>query len=108
MKKPTISIIGGGIAGLTTVMTLAQKGIHANIYEAAPQVRLVGAGLALSSNAMRVYGLLGIMDEVVAKGRLMASFSLLDQHGTTITKADSSAIKKKWPGQFFDSPPCLT
>lgn len=50
-----VSIIGGGIAGLTTAIALQQKGIQANVYEAASEVRPVGAGLALSSNAMRVY-----------------------------------------------------
>jgi 2-polyprenyl-6-methoxyphenol hydroxylase-like FAD-dependent oxidoreductase len=96
MKKVKVSIIGGGIAGLTTAIALKQKGIQANIYEAAPAVRPVGAGLALSSNAMRVYKLLGFMDEVIDHGRLMASFSVLDQQGRIITKADSDAISKKY------------
>ncbi len=96
MKKSKVSIIGGGIAGLTTAIALQQKGIQANIYEAAPEVRPVGAGLALSSNAMRVYKLLGFMDEVISQGRLMSSFAVLDQKGKIITKADSEAISKKY------------
>lgn len=96
MKKSKVSIIGGGIAGLTTAIALRQKGIHANIYEAAPEVRPVGAGLALSSNAMRVYKLLGFMDEVISQGRLMSSFAVLDQKGEIITKADSETISKKY------------
>jgi 2-polyprenyl-6-methoxyphenol hydroxylase-like FAD-dependent oxidoreductase len=96
MKKVEVSIIGGGIAGLTTAIALKQKGIQVNIYEAAPEVRPVGAGLALSSNAMRVYKLLGFMDEVISHGRLMASFAVLDQQGRIITKADSETISKKY------------
>ncbi|WP_194778418.1 FAD-dependent monooxygenase [Pararhodonellum marinum] len=96
MGKIKVSIIGGGIAGLTTAIALRQKGIQANVYEAAPQVKPVGAGLSLSSNAMRVYNLLGFMDEVIRKGRLMASFALLDQKGKIITMADSEAISNKY------------
>lgn len=96
MKNVKVSIIGGGIAGLTTAIALKQKGIQANIYEAAPEVRPVGAGLALSSNAMSVYKLLGIMDEVISQGRLMASFAVLDQQGRIITKADSEVISEKY------------
>ncbi|WP_373524451.1 FAD-dependent monooxygenase [Aquiflexum sp.] len=96
MGKIKVSIIGGGIAGLTTALALQQKGIQANVYEAAPEVRPVGAGLALSSNAMRVYKLMGFMDEVISQGRLMSSFALLDQKGKIITKADSEAISKKY------------
>ncbi len=96
MGKVKVSIIGGGIAGLTTAIALQQKGIQANVYEAASEVRPVGAGLALSSNAMRVYKLLGFMDEVISQGRLMSSFALLDQKGKIITKSDSEAISKKY------------
>jgi 2-polyprenyl-6-methoxyphenol hydroxylase-like FAD-dependent oxidoreductase len=96
MNDPVISIIGGGIAGLTTAIALLQKGIHANIYEAAPQVRPIGAGLALSSNAMKAYDLLGLKDEVIKQGRMLASFSVLDQRGKIITKADSELIRKKY------------
>lgn len=96
MKKFKVGIIGGGIAGLTTAIALQQKGIQANVYEAAPEVRPVGAGLALSSNAMRVFKLMGFMDEVISQGRLMASFTLMDQRGKTITMADSEAISKKY------------
>jgi 2-polyprenyl-6-methoxyphenol hydroxylase-like FAD-dependent oxidoreductase len=96
MKKPIISIIGGGIAGLTTAIALQQKGIQANIYEAATEVKPVGAGLALSSNAMRVFDLLGIIDEIIERGRQMKSFKVLDRQGKTITQADSELISKKY------------
>lgn len=81
---------------MTTAIALQQKGIQANIYEAATEVKPVGAGLALSSNAMRVFDLLGIIDEIIERGRQMKSFKVLDQQGKTITQANSELIRKKY------------
>jgi monoamine oxidase len=35
---PRIAIVGGGIAGLTAALTLADKGVAATVYEAADRV----------------------------------------------------------------------
>lgn len=94
--KPKITIIGGGIAGLTAAIAMGQKGYTADIFESAKEIKGVGAGLALAANAMKGFDRLGLMDEVVALGRTLPSFSILDQKGKLITKADSAAISKKF------------
>lgn len=94
--KPKISIIGGGIAGLTTAIALNQRGFKTEIFEAAPEIKGVGAGLALAANAMRGFDQLGLMKEVVDLGRILPSFSILDQKGKVVTTADSGAISQKW------------
>ena len=47
----TIDIIGAGIGGLTTAIALEQKGIKIRIFERAEQIKPVGAGIILASNA---------------------------------------------------------
>ena len=94
--NPKITIIGGGIAGLTTAIALGQKGYIAEVYESAKEIRGVGAGLALAANAMKGLERLGLLEEVEALGRVLPSFSILDQKGKVITKADSAAISKKY------------
>ena len=42
-----ITILGGGIAGLTTAIALNKIGIKTTIFEAAPVIKPVGAGLGL-------------------------------------------------------------
>ena len=43
---------GGGIGGLAAAVALRRVGIKAAVFEKAPQITEVGAGLSLWSNAM--------------------------------------------------------
>jgi salicylate hydroxylase len=61
-----VAIIGGGIGGLTAARALCQRGIEVAIYEAAPELREIGAGVALGPNAMKVLRSLGLEDDVRA------------------------------------------
>ena len=53
-------IIGGGIAGLTTAVALRQQGINAEVYEAASELKPVGAGIAIGKNASQVFQKIGL------------------------------------------------
>jgi salicylate hydroxylase len=61
-----VAIIGGGIGGLIAARALCRRGIEVTIYEAAPELREIGAGVALGPNAMKVLRSLGLEDEVRA------------------------------------------
>lgn len=63
-----VAIIGAGIGGLTTAIAMKQAGIDAEIFEAAPELKPVGAGIFMWSNAMQVFQHLGIADEVKRAG----------------------------------------
>lgn len=56
------TIVGAGIAGLTTALALARKGITSHILEQATALDEVGAGLQLSPNASRILADLGLLD----------------------------------------------
>lgn len=65
-----VAIIGGGIGGLVAALSLLRKGIDVSIYEQAPQLQEVGAGLQLSANASRVLFWLGLRDQLMNLGSL--------------------------------------
>ncbi|KAJ7684581.1 FAD/NAD-P-binding domain-containing protein [Mycena polygramma] len=67
-KDFRIAIVGGGMCGLACAVGLANKGIHADIFEATPQFDEVGAGVGLGPNALRALKALGILDAVLAGG----------------------------------------
>jgi salicylate hydroxylase len=61
---PRVAIIGGGIGGLTAAIALSHAGIEVAVYEAAAELREIGAGVALHPNAMKVLRALGVEDGV--------------------------------------------
>jgi salicylate hydroxylase len=55
-----VLIAGAGIGGLTTALALQRAGIRVSVYEQAPVLGEVGAGLTLASNASRILQHLGL------------------------------------------------
>jgi thioredoxin reductase len=48
-----VLVIGGGIGGLAAAVALRRKGFVADVYEAAPELRPVGKGIWVPTNAIR-------------------------------------------------------
>src|ERR1700729_3421548 len=59
-----VAIIGGGIGGLTAANALSRAGIEVAVYEAAAELKEIGAGVALHPNAMKVLHAIGVEDNV--------------------------------------------
>jgi 2-polyprenyl-6-methoxyphenol hydroxylase-like FAD-dependent oxidoreductase len=66
---PRIAVIGAGIGGLTAALALAHQGVSCTVFEQAPELREIGAGVALWPPALAVFDHLGIGDAVRALGR---------------------------------------
>ncbi|PHP66921.1 salicylate hydroxylase [Zhengella mangrovi] len=67
-----ILIAGAGIAGLTAALALARGGHAVRVFERAPELSEVGAGLQLSPNATRVLAAVGVT------GRLLSAATAPD------------------------------
>jgi len=91
-----IAIIGGGIAGLTAAIALRKLGFRPTIFEAAPEIKALGAGLVLAANAIKALERIGIADKVIPAGQLLDTFSVLDQKGLPITVADSRELSDRF------------
>ena len=61
---PRVVVIGGGIGGLTAAVAFARRGIRAEIYEQAPELREVGAGVGLWPNTFRALAPLGLAEQL--------------------------------------------
>lgn len=96
-----VAIIGAGIAGLSTAVALERLGISYKIYESAPSVGAVGAGIMLASNAMKAYRELDISEAVIAKGRMLGAYFILDEKGKTIAQTDSKKISQRFENDNF-------
>ena len=61
-----VLIAGAGIGGLTAALALLRHGIEVEVYEQAPELKEVGAGLQLSANGTRVFYALGVGEQLKA------------------------------------------
>ena len=66
MAAENIGIVGGGIGGIAAALALRRAGIDAVVYEKAPRLHEVGAGMMLWPNATRVLRELGLLENVLA------------------------------------------
>jgi len=64
MPAKHAAIVGAGIAGLTAALALARRGISSEIFEQAPELTEVGAGLQISPNASRILAELGVLERL--------------------------------------------
>ena len=65
-RAARIAVIGGGIGGLAAARALRQRGFEPRVYEAAPELKEVGAGVALHPNAMNALRALDVEGPVRA------------------------------------------
>ena len=67
MKDLNIAIIGAGIGGLSAALALQKLGFRATVFEQAPQLGEVGAGLSLSPTAVHGLNWLGMREVLESK-----------------------------------------
>src|SRR6478736_2718827 len=58
---PRVAILGGGIGGLAAAAFLHRAGVASVVYEQAPELREVGAGIVVAPNAARLLRTLGVL-----------------------------------------------
>lgn len=82
----SVAIVGGGIAGLAAAVALRQRGIESTVYERAPALREVGAGIVLWPNATRVLDELGVLGRVAERAGPAASVAILRTDGRRLAQ----------------------
>lgn len=92
----TVTIIGAGIGGLTTALSLKQKGLNVMIFESSAEIKPVGAGIILANNAMQVFQELGIRDKIERAGNRISSMKITDHQLRPISVVDLARYEQKY------------
>ena len=85
-----IAIIGGGIGGASAAVALKSKGIRADVYEQAPVLKEVGAGIGMrppTVNCFKKWGIYEDIEKVTTRSDFME----------IIAGDDQVFIKEAWP-----------
>ena len=59
-------VIGAGIGGLATALSLAEVGVQVDVFDSTPELRPLGVGINLLPHAVRELDALGLLDELRA------------------------------------------
>ena len=62
-----VLVSGGGIGGLAAALALVRQGFHVQVFEQAPEIGEIGAGIQLGPNAFHAFDALGVGEK--ARGR---------------------------------------
>ena len=93
--KMSVAIAGGGIGGLTAAIALRRAGLSVDVYEQAPKIERVGAGLALWPNAIHVLDHLGIGAALRQRAvRFDAALNAAD--GTVLIRQPASLLHDRY------------
>ena len=60
----TVIIAGAGIGGLTAALAIARHGLGVTVFDQAPRLEEIGAGIQLSPNASRILIALGLGEQL--------------------------------------------
>src|SRR4051812_32895063 len=96
MKSKTFAIVGGGIGGLTLAISLQRKGFNVTVYENAPQIKPLGAGLVLAANAIKAFMEIGISDEILKAGKVLKALRVKDVKGNILSETDSETLSARY------------
>jgi 2-polyprenyl-6-methoxyphenol hydroxylase-like FAD-dependent oxidoreductase len=91
-------VIGGGIAGLTTALSLHAAGIEVRVYESVVDTKVLGFGINLQPNAVRELIELGLGHALAATAIETAELRYYNKHGQLIwSEPRGRAAGYAWP-----------
>lgn len=74
-------IVGGGIGGMSTAISLRKQGIEVDLIDLDPQWRVYGAGITITGATLRAFKALGILDAVMDQAYTGEGIQICDVNG---------------------------
>ncbi len=93
-----VLIVGGGIAGLATALSLHAEGIDVAVRESVPEIQPLGVGINLLPHAIRELDALGVLDELESVGIASTTLAYFSARGQLIwDESRGRAAGYQWP-----------
>jgi 5-methylphenazine-1-carboxylate 1-monooxygenase len=103
MQQMKVLVIGGGIGGLTTALSLEAAGIDVEVFEKTPTIEALGVGINLQPNAVRELTELGLDDQLKAVAIETSTLGYYNRFGQPIwSEPRGRAAGYAWPQYSID------
>ncbi|HET8932133.1 MAG TPA: flavin-dependent oxidoreductase [Polyangiales bacterium] len=93
-----IIVVGAGIGGLTTALSLHQAGIEVDVYEAVPELKPLGVGINILPHAARELTELGLGERLAERAIATEALVYTNRYGQEIWREPRGMLAGyKWP-----------
>ena len=96
----SIAIVGGGIGGMAAANALHVRGLDVQVYEQAPELGEVGAGVLITPNSLRLLDRIGVGDVVAAAGGRVGEGSQYYREDGTKVAPILTVDSNGWNGMY--------
>ena len=90
------AVVGGGIGGLAAGIALGRAGMSVTVYESAPKIHPLGAGLSIWPNGVSALRALGLDRVVDAPGVSHGGGALRRADGSSLAEFDPAVVVKRY------------
>jgi 2-polyprenyl-6-methoxyphenol hydroxylase-like FAD-dependent oxidoreductase len=94
-------IVGAGIGGLATANALQQAGWRAEVFEQAPEIGPVGAGIGIAPNAVKALDRLGLGADLRERGRRQDGLEIRVRSGRRLAHLPGDSIEQRYGAPFY-------
>src|SRR5271154_3454287 len=98
--RPRVAIVGGGIGGLFAANAISQQYLSVSVYEQAPVIGEIGAGVFLTPNSVRHLQRIGLNTEVRTAGARVGHESSYFRHDGTPIASVQVTDSSGWNATF--------
>jgi salicylate hydroxylase len=97
-----ITIVGGGLAGLAAANALQKFGFEVEVFEQSPTLGEIGAGISVSSQAIKALRAIGVGEKTAAVGNVSQGIQTRNMHtGEPLEFREPAAARYGAPHCFF-------
>lgn len=90
-----VLIVGAGIGGTTAAIALARRGVDVRLFERAPELRPLGAGLSLWSNAIACLSELGLRERLLQHGTVITAGEIRTPRGAQLGRMSFDELRQR-------------
>lgn len=93
----TALIVGGGIGGMATAISLAERGVAVDLIDLDPDWRVYGAGITITGPTLRAYRRLGLLEAIKEEGAVTSQTRIFRYDGQLLHVLDEPVIEEGLP-----------